>query len=99
MPRPLRPDLFKWRHFEPAIILCAVRWYLRYSLSYRDVAELLTERGLDVAHTTDLALDSALRSRVESKTAAAFEADDSFVACGRNLHLCQRAVDVPVSGD
>ena len=35
-----RPALFKWRHFEPEIILCAVRWYLRFSLSYRDVEEL-----------------------------------------------------------
>ena len=32
-----RPALFKWRHFEPEIIVCAVRWYLRFSLSYRDV--------------------------------------------------------------
>jgi hypothetical protein len=29
-----RPALFKWRHFEPEIIVCAVRWYLRFSLSY-----------------------------------------------------------------
>ncbi len=36
-----RPALFKWRHFEPEIIVCAVRWYLRFSLSYRDVEELL----------------------------------------------------------
>jgi hypothetical protein len=34
------------------IIVCAVRWYLRYSLSYRDVEELVTERGLSVDHTT-----------------------------------------------
>jgi transposase, IS6 family len=47
-----RPAVFKWRHFAPAIILCAVRWYLRYSLSYRDVQELLVERGLEVDHTT-----------------------------------------------
>src|SRR4030095_13139211 len=30
----IRPAIFKWRQSEPAIILCAVRWYLRYSLSY-----------------------------------------------------------------
>jgi transposase, IS6 family len=35
------PSLLKWRHFEVDIILCAVRWYLRYALSYRDVEELL----------------------------------------------------------
>jgi hypothetical protein len=39
-----KPSIFKWRHFEPAIILCAVRWDLRYSLSYRDVRELLVEQ-------------------------------------------------------
>ena len=51
MPKP-RPTLFKWRHFEPEIIVCAVRWYLRFSLSYRDVEELLIERGLPADHTT-----------------------------------------------
>ena len=38
-----RPAIFKWRQTEPGIILCAVRWYLRYSLSLRDVEELLEE--------------------------------------------------------
>ena len=47
-----RPLIFKWRHFEPHIILCAVRWYLRFSLYYRDVQELLTERGVEVDHST-----------------------------------------------
>src|SRR5260221_14357164 len=47
-----RPALFKWRHFEPEIIVCAVRWYLRFSLSYRDVEELLMERCLPADHTT-----------------------------------------------
>ena len=38
--------LFKWRQFEPEVILLAVGWYLRFSLSYRDVEVLLAERGL-----------------------------------------------------
>jgi transposase, IS6 family len=38
--------------FPPAVILVAVRWYLRYGLSYRDVEELLTERGVTVDHVT-----------------------------------------------
>jgi IS6 family transposase len=46
-----RPTIFKGRQTEPALILCAVRWYLRYSLS-RDVEELLEERGLEADHTT-----------------------------------------------
>src|ERR1039457_5186443 len=47
-----RPAIFKWRQTEPGLILCAVRWYLRYSLFLRDVEELLEERGLNVDHTT-----------------------------------------------
>ena len=34
------------------MITVAVRWYLRYGLSYRDVEELLAERGIDVDHVT-----------------------------------------------
>ena len=43
---------FKWRHYEADIILLCVRWYLRYSLSYRDLEEMMRERGLHVDHTT-----------------------------------------------
>ena len=44
---------FKRHRFPPEIILLAVRWYCRYSLSYRDVRDLLEERGVpvDVATT------------------------------------------------
>ena len=44
--------LFKWRQFELDVILLAVGWYLRFSLSYRDVEELLAERGLHADHVT-----------------------------------------------
>jgi transposase, IS6 family len=43
---------FTWRHFEAEIILLCARWYLRYSLSYRDLEERMLERGLQVDHTT-----------------------------------------------
>jgi len=43
---------FKWRHYEPQIILLCVRWYLTYPLSYRQVAQMVNERGLDIHHTT-----------------------------------------------
>lgn len=38
--------------FPPDVIVLAVRWYLRYGLSYRDLEELLAERGVDVDHVT-----------------------------------------------
>ena len=47
-----RSALFRGRHFAEEIIVLCVRWYLRFSLSYRDLEELMTERGLSVDHTT-----------------------------------------------
>jgi IS6 family transposase len=38
--------------FPPEVIMLAVRWYLRFGLSYRDLEELLAERGIDVDHVT-----------------------------------------------
>jgi transposase-like protein len=43
---------FKWRHYQSEIILLCVRWYLRYALSYRDLEEIMRERGLQVDHST-----------------------------------------------
>lgn len=39
---------FKWRHFQGDVILWAVRWYCRYPISYRDLEEMLAERGISV---------------------------------------------------
>ena len=52
MKKTIRPAIFKWRQTERELILCAVRGYLQYSLSFRDVEELLSERGLEADHTT-----------------------------------------------
>ncbi|WP_201262553.1 IS6 family transposase [Gloeocapsopsis dulcis] len=43
---------FKWRHDQPGIILLCVRWYLTYPLSYRQVAQMVSERGWAIDHTT-----------------------------------------------
>ena len=43
---------FKWRHYQSDTILLCVRWYLSYPLSYRQVTEMVNERGLDIHHTT-----------------------------------------------
>jgi transposase, IS6 family len=45
-------SVFAGFQFPPEVITVAVRWYLRYGLSYRDVEELLAERGIDVDHVT-----------------------------------------------
>lgn len=47
-----RKNPFKWRYFEREFILLNVRGYLRYALSYRDLEEMMQERGLTVDHKT-----------------------------------------------
>ena len=47
-----RPALFRGRHFREEIIVLCLRWYLRYPLSYRNLEEMMAERGLSVDHST-----------------------------------------------
>lgn len=47
-----KENLVKWKHYQPDIILLTVRWYLRYKVSFRDLVEMMKERGLFLAHTT-----------------------------------------------
>jgi transposase-like protein len=53
-PRPWLPpkSAFAGFRFPAEVIVVGVRWYLRYNLSYRDVEELLVERGVEVDHVT-----------------------------------------------
>jgi transposase-like protein len=45
---PAPRSSFAGFRFPPEVITVAVRWYLRYGLSYRDIEELLAERGIEV---------------------------------------------------
>src|SRR5437016_13762788 len=47
-------DLFKGRHFEREIIVLCVRWYLSFKLSSRDLVQIMSKRGIALAHTTIL---------------------------------------------
>ncbi len=47
-----KQNLFKWKHYQPDVIILTVRWYLRYSLSFRDLVEMMEEQGLSISHTT-----------------------------------------------
>jgi IS6 family transposase len=49
---PAPRSSFAGFRFPPDVIMVAVRWYLRYGLSYRDVEELLADRGIAVDHVT-----------------------------------------------
>src|SRR5437879_1521684 len=50
--RPTPSSAFAGYRFPPEVINLAVRWYLRFGLSYRDVEELLAERGIEVDHVS-----------------------------------------------
>ena len=96
----IRPAIFKWRQSEPAIILCAVRWYLRYSLSYRDVEELLEERGLETDHTTVWRwvqryapeLDQRMRCHLKP-TNKSWRVDETYVKVKVTWRYLYRAID------
>jgi IS6 family transposase len=60
-----RAALFRGRHFTDEIIVLCVRWYLRYSLSYRDLTEMMCERNLLHRSIYDLEMGAALRAGIE----------------------------------
>src|SRR5216683_709901 len=95
-----RSAIFKWRQSEPEIILCAVRWYLRYSLSLRDVEELLVERGLGADHTTVWRwvqryapeLEQRMRPHLKS-TNKSWRVDETYIKIKGRWCYLYRAID------
>ena len=62
---PVNP--FKWKHCEGDIILLNVRWYLKYALSYRNLMEMMAERGVEVGHTTIMRWVHQYSPEIENK--------------------------------
>ena len=55
MTKPIARDpIYRQRVFNADIIELCVRWYITYRLSYRDLVEMMAERGVKVAHSTIL---------------------------------------------
>ena len=100
MKQSIRPAIFQWRQTEPELILCAVRWYLRYSLSFRDVEELLRERGLEADHTTiwrwvqryGPELEERLRCHLKP-TNRSWRVDETYVRVKGRWCYLYRAID------
>ena len=91
---------FKWRHYQAEIILLCVRWYLRYSLSYRDLEEMMAERGLTVDHSTIarwvLAYAPELEKRVKPQlkpTNDSWKVDETYIKVKGVWVYQYRAVD------
>ena len=90
-------DLFKVRHFDREVIILCVRWYLRFKLSFRDLVEMMEERGLSMAHTTIMRrVHHCARARAPLEPLRA--AGRSVVACGRDLREGPGRMGLSLSG-
>ncbi|MER2107004.1 MAG: IS6 family transposase [Solibacillus sp.] len=95
-----KEQLFKWKHFEPEIILLTVRWYLRYNLSFRNLVEMMEERGLLMAHTTIMRwihqygpeLDIRIRPHLKP-TNDSWRVDETYIKVKEQWMYLYRAVD------
>ncbi|MFS8355135.1 IS6 family transposase (plasmid) [Bacillus nitratireducens] len=91
-----KENVFKWRHYQPDIILLTVRWYLRYNLSFRDLVEMLEERGLSISHTTIMRwvheLDKRIRRHLK-QTNDSWRVDETYIKVKGQWMYLYRAVD------
>src|SRR5215475_5760315 len=100
MPRSIHAPLFYGRHFPDDIISLAVRWYLRYSLSYRDLEEIMAERGVSVDHSSIWRwvdhyapeLERRLRAHLQPRILV-WRVDETYVRVAGEWTYLYRAVD------
>ena len=91
---------FKGRHFKKDLILQSIRWYLAYSLSYRDIEELMQERGFSVDHSTinrwvlhySPHLEAAFR-RKKKRTGIRWRMDETYIKVKGQWKYYYRAID------
>jgi len=91
---------FKGTHFPKCVILQAVFWYLRYALSYRDIEELMEERGVEVDHSTvqrwvakfTPLLEAEIRKRKKA-IGTSWRMDETYIKVKGVWHYLYRAVD------
>ena len=86
----------KGRRFDREIIVLCVRWYLRFKLSFRDLVEMMAERGIYLAHTT-IALDSTLCPRIRKALEPLRMPSRQLLARRRDLREDQRPLAVTLS--
>ena len=91
---------FKWRHFQASIILLNVRWYLRHPLSYRNLEEMMRERGLNVDHTTiyrwaiaySLQINKRCRKHLRA-TNDSWKVDETYIQVNGESKYLYRAIN------
>lgn len=93
-------SVFKRRRFPTEIILLCVRWYCKYAISYRDLAEMMQERGVDVDHTTIFRWVQRYTPEIEKRArwyqalrSDSWRVDESYVRVGGKWQYLWRAID------
>ena len=93
-------ELFKGRHFDREIIVLCVRWYLRYKLSFRDLVEMMAERGLSLAHTTIMRWIQRYAPEFEKRwnrfarpVNTSWRVDETYIKVRGKWNFLYRAVD------
>ena len=91
---------FKGRHFQRDMILQSLRWYLAYALSYRDIEEMMAERGFSVDHSTinrwvlhySPQLDATFRHK-KKRVGMRWRMDETYIKVKGEWKYYYRAVD------
>ena len=92
---------FKGRHFDKIIILMSVRWYCAYALSYRNIEELMKERGVSIDHATIQRwvvkyapqLEANFRRKHKRAVGKSWRMDETYIKVRGKWHYLYRAVD------
>ena len=92
---------FKGRHFEGVIVLWAVRWYCRYGISYRDLEQMMGERGVNVDHSTIYRwvqkygpeIEKRLRWQWRRPGSTSWRVDETYIKVRGEWSYLYRAVD------
>ena len=91
---------FKWRHFAGELILLCVRWYCKYGISYRDLEEMMGERGVAVDHTTLYRWVQRYAPELEKRTlwyqnrlSFSWRVDETYVRVKGRWKYLYRAID------
>ena len=89
---------FKGSHFERDVILWGVRWYVAYPISYRQLEEMMEERGVEVDHSTLNRWVVKYAPRAGPSISLPQASGRLQLAAGRDLCEDQRNLEISLSG-